>query len=70
MPSSMPLLPLSNPDTSVPDNTFGKIEKDDAVWKQYVDTARDFDKKMVEEWNKFLDVILVFVSISLLWLIL
>jgi Family of unknown function (DUF6535) len=63
--SSIPLLPISSrpaSHTSVPEN---KIEKDDIVWKEYVDAARGFDQTMVEEWNKFLDVILVFVSVSL-----
>lgn len=65
MAASIPLLPTSNFDTSAPDNTFHMIKKD-AVWKKYVDAARIFDEKMVEEWNRFLDVILVFVSTSLL----
>jgi Family of unknown function (DUF6535) len=63
MSYSIPLLPLPEPDT------FNKIKKDDSVWKTYVDQARKFDQTMVEEWNKFLDVILVFVSTSLLWFI-
>jgi hypothetical protein len=70
MPSSITLLPISlRSDAFFPANTFDKIEIDDLVWKQYVDAARDFDPKMVEEWNRFLDVILVFVSVSLLWFI-
>jgi hypothetical protein len=69
--SSTPLLPISRPDTSFPDNAkFDNIEEDDPVWKQYVDAARVFDTNMIDEWNKFLDVILVFVSASLLWFIL
>ena len=70
MPSSITLLPISSrSDTFFPANTFDKIKIDDPVWTQYVDAARDFDPKMVEEWNRFLDVILVFVSVSLLWFI-
>ena len=79
--SSIPLLPVSTRDpTSTPDtastsdtifseNSFNKIEKDDNIWKDYVDAARKYDERMVDEWNKFLDVILVFVSASLLWFI-
>jgi hypothetical protein len=39
-----------------------KVEQNDPVWKEYVDEARIFDTRMVDEWNKFLDVTLVFVS--------
>ena len=67
--SPIPLLPISNSDTYDPDDAFDKIEKDDAIWKQYVKAARDFDAMMVKDWNDFLDVILVFVSTSLLWFI-
>jgi hypothetical protein len=63
---STPLLPISRSDTLVPANEFKKVEEDDIVWKQYEDAARVSDKTKIDEWNKFLDVILVFVSASLL----
>ena len=68
--SSITLLPILRSDKFFPDDTFDKIEEDDPIWKDYVVAAQDYDKKMIEEWNKFLDVILVFVSASLLaWFI-
>ena len=39
-----------------------QIEKDDPLWKIYIDETTLFDKGMIEEWNKIIDVILVFVS--------
>jgi hypothetical protein len=67
--SSTLLLPISRSDTLVAANEFNKVEDDDDVWKKYEKAARDLDKTMVDEWNKFLDVILVFVSASLVWFI-
>jgi hypothetical protein len=64
--SSTPLLPMlgsglrSFSEESVP----SKVDKYDPVWRKYVDAAREFDNKMIDEWNKFLDVTLVFVSAS------
>ena len=43
-----------------------KVEKNDSVWKDYVDKAADFDVRMVDEWNKTVDVLLVFVGCFLL----
>jgi hypothetical protein len=43
-----------------------EIEKDDPVWKEYLEAAQIFDSKMLAEWNSFLDVILVFVRVSFL----
>ena len=40
----------------------GQIEKDDPLWKTYIDETNLFDKGMIDEWNKIIDVILVFVS--------
>ena len=39
-----------------------ELQEDDPVWKEYVEVAAAFDTRMVDEWNKTLDVILVFVS--------
>jgi hypothetical protein len=39
-----------------------QIEKDDPLWKIYIDETNLFDKGMIDEWNKIIDVILVFVS--------
>jgi hypothetical protein len=66
---STPLLPISRSDATFSDIAFPQIEEDDPVWKQYEDTARAFDTRMIDEWNKCLDVNLVFVSASLLWFI-
>ena len=41
-----------------------KVEKDDPVWKQYVEKAALFDERMVDQWNKIVDVLLIYVGIS------
>ena len=38
-----------------------EIERDDAIWKEYLEAAHIDDSRMLSEWNSFLDVILVFV---------
>ena len=49
--------------TEIWDNILkDNAEKDDPVWKEYVDKANAFDERMVDEWNKTVDVLLVFVS--------
>jgi len=41
----------------------GSVEDDDSIWREYVEAATAFDTKMVENWNKILDVILVFIAL-------
>jgi len=57
---------LRNDEKSTPsesDDIFkDQIEKDDPLWKIYIDETTLFDKGMIEEWNKIINVILVFVS--------
>ena len=40
----------------------GNVEKDDPLWKEYLDKAAVFDARMVDEWNKIVDVLLVYVG--------
>ena len=40
----------------------GKVEKDDSLWKEYLDKAAAFDTRMVDELNKIVDVLLVYVG--------
>ena len=40
----------------------GNVEKDDPLWKEYLDKAAVFDERMVDELNKIVDVLLVFVG--------
>jgi hypothetical protein len=60
-----PLFPVTQ---STPwKTTFdGGLQEDDPMWRDYVKEAAAFDIRMVDEWNKTLDVILVFVSGRLL----
>ena len=44
----------------------GNVEKDDPLWKEYLDKAAEFDTRMVDEWNKIVDVLLVYVGYFLL----
>lgn len=50
--------------SDISDNIFKyKVEKDDPLWKQYVEKAALFDERMVDQWNKIVDVLLVYVGI-------
>ena len=40
----------------------GNVEKDDPLWQEYLDKAAVFDVRMVDEWNKIIDVLLVYVG--------
>ena len=42
------------------------VEKDDPLWKEYLDKAAVFDVRMIDEWNKIVDVLLVYVGYFLL----
>ena len=53
-----------SPNNSLKDN----VEKDDPFWKEYLDKAAVFDVRMVDEWNKTIDVLLVYVGYFLLHL--
>ena len=63
---SMPEFGISwSMSSGISDNIFKyKVEKDDPLWKQYVEKAALFDKRMVDQWNKIVDVLLVYVGIS------
>lgn len=39
------------------------VELDHDLWKDYVEKAELFDNRMIDEWNKIVDVILVYVGI-------
>ena len=54
----------SSPETW--NNLKDKVEKDDPLWKEYLDKAAVFDARMVDEWNKAVDVLLVYVGYFLL----
>ena len=55
------------PPSEIWDNILkGNVEKDDSLWKLYLDKAAVFDVRMVDEWNKIVDVLLVYVGYFLL----
>ena len=41
---------------------YDEIEKDDELWTEYVSSAADADKQMIDESMKLVDTILVFVG--------
>ena len=40
----------------------GNVKKDDPLWTEYLDKAAVFDARMVDELNKIVDVLLVYVG--------
>ena len=38
------------------------VEEDDPIWKEYIAAAAAFDNRMIDEWNKIIDGVLVYVS--------
>ena len=65
-PSARPLLANSTHPTFWENAFDDGIKEDDPIWKEYVEAATASDTRMVENWNKILDVILVFVSAHVL----
>ena len=58
---------MSTTPSDIWDNILkGNVEKDDPLWKLYLDKAAVFDARMVDEWNKIVDVLLVYVGYFLL----
>ena len=45
----------------------GNVEKEDPLWTLYLDKAAVFDTRTVDEWNKIVDVLLVYVGDFLLF---
>ena len=43
------------------------IDPSTVVYERYLDAARDYDKHLVEVWDKGLDALLVFVSMAVLF---
>lgn len=43
-----------------------QVENDDSLWSDYLKKANDFDKRLVDDLNQIVDVILVYVGIILL----
>jgi len=40
------------------------VEKNDPLWKDYIKEAAVFDNRMIDEWNKIIDTVLVYVSLG------
>ena len=38
------------------------VKEDDEIWLDYLKTAEDSDKRMIDDWTRVVDSILVFVS--------
>ena len=55
--------PMSTTPSEVWNNILkDNVGKDDPLWKEYLDNAAVFDVRMVDEWNKIVDVLLVYVG--------
>jgi hypothetical protein len=40
-----------------------RVENEEKLWSDYLMKADEFDKRLVEDWNKIVDVILIYVGI-------
>ena len=40
-----------------------RVEDEDSLWSHYLNKADEFDKRLVDDLNKIVDVILVYVGI-------
>ena len=40
------------------------VEKDDTLWKEYLEEAAKFDRCKIDEWNKIVDVVVVLLYVS------
>ena len=55
-------IPMATPSEVWNNILKGNVEKDDPLWKDYLEKAAVFDARMVDEWNKIVDVLLVYVG--------
>ena len=61
--ASFPMSESTTPPPEIWDNILkGNVKKDDPFWNEYLDKAAVFDVRMVDEWNKTVDVLLVYVG--------
>ena len=64
-PSSAPLGKNGLQDTAEWEKLFqAPVEEDDRIWKDYLAAAFVFDTRMIDQWNKVIDGVLVYVSVD------
>jgi len=63
--SSLPQFSSSTHTDDMPQSTLPDMstQEYDPFWKEYLEKATSFDAKIIEDWNKIVDVTLVFVGI-------
>jgi len=49
--------------SSVPNIFNEPVPEHDTLWEEYVEKATSFDERIIEDWNKIVDVTLVFVGV-------
>ena len=62
----MSTTPLPKNWNDIIDIIEGNVKKDDSFWREYLEGAAVFDARMVDEWNKTVDALLVYVGYFLL----
>ena len=65
-PMSSSTTPMATPSEIWNDILEGDVQKDDSLWEDYLVSAAEFDKRMVDDLNKIVDVLLVFVGYFML----
>ena len=58
----MSTTPMTTPSETWNKILKGDVGKDDPLWKEYLDKAAVFDARLVDELNKIVDVLLVYVG--------
>ena len=59
----MPTHPVPDLEKIWNDIFKNKVEKDDPLWQEYAEKAATFDERIIDGWNKIVDVILLTVGI-------
>jgi len=67
--SSSPSLGNNGPQDTIAERQWEEqfhdpVKEDDNIWKEYNEEAAKFDERMIDQWNKVIDGILVYVSVD------
>ncbi|KAF8811283.1 hypothetical protein BYT27DRAFT_6462320 [Phlegmacium glaucopus] len=61
--SSITLNDVDISESGISESWFQDHVENDSLWKDYVEKAEKFDERIIDDWNKIVDVILVYVAL-------